>query len=158
MQANEAIIFGKTLERLRKKIMSIWYNFKDGEISRSELINKSEPIINLMKKCFSKHQHSQQRCVRTLSRKLLKHFDYLFVFIHIEGVEPTNNISEQGIRSAVQWRKLCFGNKSDAGAVLTSRLLTATRTCLLHKRNSLEYLGNVIKAYRYGTKIPSLLM
>jgi len=87
----------------------------------------------------------------------LKHFDYLFVFIYREGVEPTNNISEQGVRYAVQWRKLCFGNKSDAGAVLTSRLLTATRTCWLYKRNALEYLGNVIKAYRYGEKIPSLL-
>jgi transposase len=157
VKVTEAIIFGKTLERLRKKIMSLWYDFKDGKISRSELINKSEPFINLMKKCFFKHQHSQQRCVRTLSRKLLKHFDYLFVFIYHEGVEPTNNISEQGIRSAVQWRKLCFGNRSDAGAVLTSRLLTATRTCWLYKRSSLEYLGNVIKAYRYGTQIPSLL-
>lgn len=155
---SEAIIFGKTLERLRKRIMSLWYDFKDGKISRSELITKSEPSINLMKKCFSKHQHSQERCVRTLSRKLLKHFDYLFVFIHYEGVEPINNISEQGIRSAVQWRKLCFGNRSEAGAVLTSRLLTATRTCWRHKRNSLEYLGNVIRAYRYEEKIPSLLM
>ena len=107
-----------------------------------------------MNNCFSTHQHSQERCVRTLSRKLLKHFDYLFVFVRHEGVEPTNNISEQGIRSAVQWRKLCFGNKSDTGAVLTSRLLTATRTCWLHKQNSLEYLGNVIKAYRYGEKSP----
>jgi len=157
VKVTEAIIFGKTLARLRKKIMSLWYDFKDGTISRSELINKSEPLINLMNKCFLKHQHSQVRCVRTLSRKLLKHFDYLFVFIYHEGVEPTNNISEQGIRSAVQWRKLCFGNRSDAGAVLTSRLLTATRTCWLYKRNSLEYLGNVIKAYRYGTQIPSLL-
>jgi len=156
VDVSEAIIFGKTLERLRKKIMSLWYDFKDGTISRSELINQSEPSINLMKKCFSKHQHSQQRCVRKLSRKLLKHFDYLFVFIHHEGVEPTNNISEQGIRSAVQWRKLCFGNRSDAGAILTSRLLTATRTCWLYKRSSLEYLGNVIKAYRYDTQIPPL--
>ena len=158
VDVNEAIVFGKTLERLRKRIMSLWYDFKDEKISRSELINKSEPFINLMKKCFSKHQHSQEKCVRTLSRKLLKHFDYLFVFIYREGVEPTNNISEQGVRYAVQWRKLCFGNKSDAGAVLTSRLLTATRTCWLYKRNALEYLGNVIKAYRYGEKIPSLLL
>jgi hypothetical protein len=157
VEVKEAIIFGKTLERLRKKIMSLWYDFKDGEISRSELINKSEPFINLMKKCFIKYQHSQENCVRTLSRKLLKHFDYLFVFIRHDGVEPTNNISEQGVRSAVQWRKLCFGNRSDAGAVLTSRLLTATRTCWLYKRSSLEYLGNVIKAYRYGTQIPPLI-
>jgi hypothetical protein len=157
VEVKEAIIFGKTLERLRKKNMSLWYDFKDGEISRSELINKSEPFINLMKKCFIIYQHSQENCVRTLSRKLLKHFDYLFVFIRHDGVEPTNNISEQGVRSAVQWRKLCFGNRSDAGAVLTSRLLTATRTCWLYKRSSLEYLGNVIKAYRYGTQIPPLI-
>jgi len=157
LDESEAKIFGKTLERLRKKIMSLWYDFKNGKISRSELINKSEPFINLIKKCFSKHQHSQVKCVRSLSRKLLKNFDYLFVFIYLEGVEPTNNISEQGIRSAVQWRKLCFGNRSDAGAVLTSRLLTATRTCWLYKRSSLEYLGNVIRAYRYGTQIPSLI-
>ncbi len=154
---DKVIIFGKTLERLRKKIMSFWYDYKDGKISRLELINKSEPFIILMKKCFSKHQHSEERCVRTLSRKLLKHFDYLFTFIYREGVEPTNNISEQGIRSAVQWRKLCFGNRSDAGAVLTSRLLTATKTCWLYKRSSFDYLGSVIKAYRYGYKIPSLV-
>jgi hypothetical protein len=155
---DEAIIFGKTLERLRKKIMSFWYEYKNGKISRSELMNMSEPFINLMKKCFSRHQHSEHKCVRTLSRKLLKHFKYLFIFIYIEGVEPTNNISEQGIRSAVQWRKLCFGNRSDAGAVLTSRLLTATRTCWLYKRCSIEYLGNVIRAYRYGYDIPSLMV
>jgi hypothetical protein len=138
--------------------MSFWYEYKDGKISRLELIKKSEPFINLMKKCFSRHQHSEERCVRNLSRKLLKHFDYLFNFIRIDGVEPTNNISEQGIRSAVQWRKLCFGNRSDAGAVLTSRLLTATGTCQLYNKSSLEYLGNVIKAYRYDYDIPSLLI
>jgi transposase len=158
VDVNETIIFGKTLERLRKKIMSLWYDFKDGKISRSELINKSEPLINLLKKCFSKHQHSEQRCVRTLSRKLLKYFDYLFVFIYFDDVEPTNNISERGVRYAVQWRKLCFGNKSDDGAILTSRLLTATRTCWLYKRNSLDYIASVIHAYRYGKNIPSLLL
>lgn len=77
-----------------------------------------------------------------------------FSFSLIQGVEPKNNISEQGIRSAVQWRKLYFGNRHDTGAVLTARLLTATKTCWLQKRNSLEYPGNVIIAYRFA----SLLM
>lgn len=157
LQSTDAILFAKIIERLRKRIMAYWYNFKNGEISRLELIEKSEPIIQLMKKCFSKYEHSQERCVRRLSKKMLKHFDKLFVFIYHAGVEPTNNIAEQGIRPAVQWRKLCFGNRSEAGTVLTSRLLTATRTCWLQKRNALEYLGKVIKAYRYNTKIPSLL-
>jgi len=157
LKAIDAILFAKTIERLRERMMALWYDFKTGELSRSKLIEKSEPIIGVLKKCFSKYENSPQRCVRKLARKLLNHFDKLFVFIYYEGVEPTNNISERGIRPAVQWRKLCFGNRSDAGAVLTSRLLTATRTCWLQKRNSLEYLGKVINAYRYNGKIPSLL-
>ncbi len=158
LQSTEAILFGKTMERLRKRIMAIWYDFKDEKISRLELIEQSKPIINLIKRCFLKYEHSGEKCVRTLSRKLLKHFDKLFVFIHYEGVEPTNNIAEQGLRPAVQWRKLCFGNRSDEGAILTSRLLTAVRTCWFQKRNPLEFLGSAIKAYRYGGEIPSLLV
>lgn len=158
LQSTEAILFAKTMERLRQRIMACWYDFKNGEISRCELIETSEPIIELIKKCFSKYEGSPERCVRKLAKKMLKHFDKLFVFIYQEGVEPTNNIAEQGIRPAVQWRKLCFGNRSDTGAVLTSRLLTVTRTCWLQKRNSLEYLGKVIKSYRYNSKIPSLLV
>jgi len=157
LNSNEGIIFAKVMERLQKRIMALWYDFKQGKISRSELIEKSEPTIQLTKKCFSKYQHSEEKYVRKLPKKLLKHFDKLFVFIYHEGVEPTNNIAERGIRPAVQWRKVSFGNRSDKGAVLTSRLLTTTRTCWLQKQNPLEYLVKAIKAYRYKSKIPSLL-
>ena len=157
LQSTDGILFAKTIQRLRHRIMALWYDFKNGKISRLELIEKSEPIIQLIKKCFSKYEHSQEKYVRKLPKKLLKHFDKLFVFIYHEGVEPTNNIAEQGIRPAVQWRKLCFGNRSDNGAVLTSRLLTVVRTCWLQKRNPLEFLGIAIKAYRYGDNAPSLI-
>jgi transposase len=158
LKSTDGILFAKTMERLRGRIMALWYDFKDGKISRLELIEKSEPIIQLIKKCFSKYEHSQEKYVQKLSKNLLKHFDKLFVFIYHEGVEPTNNIAERGIRPAVQWRKLCFGNRSDNGAVLTSRLLTVVRSCWLQKRNPLEFLGITIKAYRYGDNAPSLLL
>jgi hypothetical protein len=157
LKSIDEILFAKTMERLRSRMMALWYDFKDGNISRLELIEKSEPIIQLVKMCFSKYEHSQEKYVRKLSKKFLKHLDKLFVFIYHEGVEPTNNISERGIRPAVQWRKLCFGNRSDNGAVLTSRLLTVVRTCWLQQRNPLEFLGTAIKAYRYGNNTPSLL-
>ncbi|HDZ01573.1 MAG TPA: hypothetical protein ENH52_08940, partial [Nitrospirae bacterium] len=103
------------------------------------------------------YKDSQERRVRTLSRKLLKQLDNLFPFIFHEGVEPTNNLAERGIRPAVQWRKICFGNRSDNGAVLTSRLLTATRTCWLQRRNPLEFLVDAITAFRSSIPTPSLL-
>ena len=41
-----------------------------------------------------------------------------------EGVEPTNNSAERPLRTGVQWRKICFGNRSANGELATSRLLT----------------------------------
>jgi hypothetical protein len=156
-QSQDAVLFAETMEKLRKKIMAIWYRFKKGEISRAELVKKSRPIRNAIKRSLKEYADSEERCVRTLADNLLKRFNDLFTFILHEGVEPTNNIAERGIRPAVQWRKICFGNRSDNGAVLTARLLTVTRTCWLQTRNSLEFLVEAITAHRSGKAVPSLI-
>jgi len=156
-QSDDAIAFAKTMEKLREKVMAVWYRFKKGEISRAQLIKKTKSIRNAMKRCLKHYIHSEEKCVQTLAKNLFKRFDDLFTFIFYEGVEPTNNIAERGIRPAVQWRKICFGNRSDNGAVLTSRLLTVTRTCWLQKRNPLEFLVEAINAHRSGQAAPSLI-
>jgi transposase len=156
-QSQDAMSFAETMEKLRKRIMAMWYRFKKGEISRAELVKKSWPIRNKIKRSLQEHADSKERSVRTLAKSLLNRYKDLFTFIFYEGVEPTNNIAERGIRPAVQWRKICFGNRSDNGAVLTARLLTATRTCWLQKRNSLEFLVEAITAHRAGQAPPSLI-
>jgi transposase len=42
----------------------------------------------------------------------------------VEGIEPTNNISERALRPAVIWRKLSFGTQSARG----SRFVQGRRT------------------------------
>lgn len=157
IQSEEAILFAKRMGHLIKRLMSMWYQFKDGKIPRAELIKKTVRTRNTIRQCLKDYRHSEERCVRILANNLLKRFNDLFVFIIHEGVEPTNNSSERGIRPAVQWRKICFGNRSDNGAVLTSRLLTATRTCWLQRRNPLEFLVDAITAHRIGATVPSLI-
>ncbi len=142
----DVIAFAVEMEKLRKRLMRLWFRFKEGDIDRSQLIKKSKPIRNKIKKCLEAGQGSEQRYLKVFSTKILKLYEHLFTFIFYEGVDPTNNFSERGIRPAVQWRKVCFGNRSDAGALLTSRLLTATRTCWLRKRNALEFLTSTIIA------------
>lgn len=156
-QNQDAIVFAQTMLTLRKKIMAVWYQFKAGQLSRAQLIEQAQPIIEAIEKCLKDSANSKQKCGRTLAKNLLKRFDHLFTFIFYEGVEPTNNSAERGIRPAVQWRKICFGNRSDNGAILTSRLLTVTRTCWLQKRNPLEFLVETITAHRLGIPLPSLL-
>jgi transposase len=154
---HEAIIFAETMQKLRKKMMSIWYKFKEGEIDRETLIKKTSHIRYKIIAWLKIHLGSKVKKVKSISVKLYKNKKHLFTFIFYEGVEPTNNISERGIRPAVQWRKVCFGNKSDAGAILTSRLLTVTRTCWLKGFNALEFLVKAISVFRKGLKAPSLL-
>jgi len=54
--------------------------------------------------------------VRTC-RQLLQLEPAMWLFITVEGVEPTN-AAERAIRPAVLWRRTSFGAQSQAGSVL----------------------------------------
>jgi transposase len=66
-----------------------------------------------------------------LQRRYDKHWHDLFVFLEREGVEPTNNASEQDLRNSVIHRKVTGGYRSDWGAqasmILISILTTARK-------------------------------
>ena len=149
--------FANRLHHYRRKLMKSWYCFKQGEISRADLKSRADFIAWAMRNHLERYRDCPHKKVRSMARNLLKRFDHLFTFVHYEGVEPTNNSAERGIRPAVQWRKICFGNKSDKGARITARLLTITRTCHLLKKSPLEFLMNALVAYRTGDT-PLLLM
>jgi transposase len=72
-------------------------------------------------------------------------------------MSPHNKKAEQASRPAVQWRKLCFGNQSEAGEHFTERILTATRTCQLRGKNSFHFLTDLMEAAFKGQPKPSLL-
>jgi hypothetical protein len=95
--------------------------------------------------------------VRVLATALFQHCDRLFAFLEHPGVEPTNNSAERALRHAVIWRKGSFGNQSANGEVATARLLTATRTCVIQRRNALEFLTDSVRRRRAGQPALSLL-
>ncbi len=75
----------------------------------------------------------------------------LFTFLEHEGVEPTNNSAERALRTGVQWRKICFGNRSANGEIATARLLTLAETCDLQRLNIPAYLSAAIACHRKRT-------
>jgi len=153
----EARSFSRRMEYLRKRLMALWYPVKGGRRTRKWLKRKAAPIQESFQRCLESYHDASDRKVRSFARRLLKLFPHLFTFIDHEGVEPTNNGSERGIRAAVIWRKICFGNRSDEGAIISARLLTVTRTCWVQGRNALEFLVEAITVYRNGSPAPSLL-
>jgi transposase len=81
----------------------------------------------------------------------------LWTFVHVEGVEPTNNAGERIVRPGVLWRKRSFGTDSPNGSRFVERILTAVMTLRLQKRNVLDYMTAACEAALQGKAAPSLL-
>jgi transposase len=93
---------------------------------------------------------------RQFARNLLKRWPALWTFTDTDGVEPTNNHAERGLRGAVIHRKLSLGSQSDRGERSIERLLSASITCRLRQQSLFAYLSEVITAHARGDPIPAL--
>lgn len=153
----DAVRFATWMLAEAGRMFGVWNAFLQDRIDRETLVRKTAPIRARMAHCLRQYMQSQDREVTKTAKGLLKNWDGLFTFLQLEGVEPTNNSAERAIRPAVQWRKNCYGNQSAEGELLTSRLLTVTRTCILQGRNPLNFIVDSILAFRAGTTPPSLL-
>lgn len=140
-----------------KRLFEIWHRFRGGQITRSQLIKLSVPIRSRMVLCLKNYSGSETAKVRSFAMKLLKCQDGLFTFLYHEGVEPTNNSAERGVRPAVMWRRICQGNKTEKAARITERLLTVTQTCRMQGTDPIDFLAEAILAHRKGLPAPSLL-
>jgi transposase len=148
------------------RLFRLWYRFRGDlrdrrgnpqPIDRRQLIVKSIPLQKKLFALAEAHLDDADREVRNLATALFVHFERLFTFLEEEGVEPTNNVVEQVLRTAVQWRKISFGNRSRAGEIATARLLTVAQTCKRQKRHVLGYLTDAVRCHRRQAAAPSLL-
>ncbi|MCW5979537.1 MAG: IS66 family transposase, partial [Bryobacteraceae bacterium] len=129
------------------RLFRLWHKFRGGHIDRRQLYLRSIPIQQRIFALAERHLDSPHREVRNLASALFWYNDRLFTFLDEEGVEPTNNSVERALRTGVQWRKICFGNRSAAGEFATARLLTVAETCDLQQRNTLTYLSGLDAGY-----------
>ena len=101
--------------------------------------------------------HSDHPKTAKTCAKLLRHFDSLWTFVRVRGVEPTNNPAEQVIRHGVIIRKISGGTHSEAGSRFVERILTVHATLRRQNRNILEFLREACVARLQGSAPPSLL-
>ena len=139
------------------RLFRLWHKFRGGQIDRQQLLVRSLPIQKKIFTLAEQHLNSRHREVGNLALALWEHNERLFTFLEHEGVEPTNNSAERALRTGVQWRKICFGNRSASGELATARLLTVSETCKLQQLNILGYLSVAIEAHRRHLRSATLL-
>ena len=148
---------------LDRRLFRLWYRFRGdpgargSPLTRAELIDKVIPIEKRLFALGERYLDAANADVRNLAYAFFVHNAHLFTFVHEEGVAPTNNAAERALRTAVQWRKIMFGTRSDDGERAVERLLTIVQTCHLQQLNALAYLTAAIDAHRRREAVASLL-
>src|SRR5438270_853804 len=131
--------------------------FRAGEYDRPELQRRLIPLQARLGRLLRRGQDNPDRKAAALCRQLTKWWPALWTFARVEGVEPTNNMSEHALRPAVLWRKGSFGTDSQAGSRFAERLLTVVATCRQQGRPLLDFLVGAGEAALRGSPPPSLL-
>ena len=90
-------------------------------------------------------------------RGINNHREWLWTFIEVQGIEPTNNAAERALRPAVIYRKLSFGTQSEAGSRFIERMLTVSETCRLQKRSVFQWLTAAVEANLNNQAAPPLV-
>jgi transposase len=140
-----------------ERLFALWHRFRAGEFDRQELRWRLIPLQARMGRLLRRGQDSPDRKAAGLCRELTKWWPALWTFSRVEGVEPTNNVSERALRPAVLWRKGSFGSDSAAGSRFAERLLTVVATCRQQGRSVLAFLVAAGEGALQGTAAPSLL-
>ncbi|MCU0857240.1 MAG: transposase [Pontiellaceae bacterium] len=68
----------------------------------------------------------------------------LFVFLEVNGMEPTNNHAEQALRHPVIFRKICFGNRSLEGAQHLAVNLSILGTAKRQNQDLVDLLKTIL--------------
>jgi len=149
--------FGEAGLAIAARLFAAWHAYRqDG--NRAHLREQTSPLKQELRALL---EHASRKSPKTkyhrqFANKLLKHWPALWTFTAVDGVEPTNNHAERGLRGAVIYRKLSLGSQSEQGERTIERLLSASVTCRLQRRSLFAYLTNVLTANIRGDPIPLL--
>lgn len=148
---------GRDLMRPTKEMFRHWSHCRDETIVRSEFLRLMQPIRKEIDSLLLRGVFSDNSKLKGMCKPLSDHRDWLWTFLDVDGVQPTNNASERALRPAVIWRKLSFGTQSANGSRFVETILTVVETCHQQSRNSFQYLTAAMQAHFARQQPPSLL-
>jgi transposase len=149
--------FGAEGLEVCRELFAAWDAFgSHGDHAR--LAREVAPVKQRLRALLEPHRKKStyNRRFRTFARNLLKLWSALWTFTEIEGVEPTNNRAERGLRAAVIYRKISLGSQSEAGERFAERMLSISQTCRLQGRSLFGFLVEAITASSRASPAPSL--
>ena len=148
---------GEALKRQAQQMFHWWHRVRDGTLSRSSFRSYMSPVRREVERLLEAGSTCGVPKTEGMCREILKLRQALWTFVHLDGVEPTNNTAERAIRPGVLWRKGSFGTHSAQGSRFVEAMMTVVATLTQQQRNVLEYLTAACEAALRDEPAPSLL-
>src|SRR5687768_3001101 len=152
---SEAI--GEALLEQAHQMFAWWHRVREGTLKRSTFRSYMTPLRREVERLLQAGSQCGVAKTEGTCREMLKRREALWIFVQVEGVEPTNNTAERAIRPGVQRRKGSFGTQSKDGSRFVESMMTVVATLKQQKRNVLDYLTAAHEAALRGKPAPSLL-
>jgi transposase len=148
---------GQNLLEQSNRLFHLWHQLRAGKLSRPALQKAMKPVREAVKQLLQRGTKS--RCSKTAGtcKELLGHEEWLWTFVDVEGVQPTNNEAERAERHGVLLRKTSGGTDSPQGSRFVERVLTVVDTCRRQGKKVLDYLSACIETWRQEREPPSLV-
>jgi transposase len=148
---------GEALRGHAHQMFHWWHRVRDGTLKRSSFRSYMSPMRREVERLLEAGSTCGVPKTEGVCRDILKRRQALWTFVHLEGVEPTNNAAERAIRPGVLWRKGSFGTQSAQGSRFVETMMTVVATLKQQHRNVLDYVTAACEAALCGEPAPSLL-
>lgn len=148
---------GQALLEQSNRLFHLWHLLRDGKLSRVRFQEAMMPVRAAVKAALERGKKSRCRQTAGTCKELLGHQEWLWTFVDVEGVQPTNNEAERSERHGVLLRKTSGGTDSPRGSRFVERVLTVVETCRRQGRKVLDYLSACIETWRHDRDPPCLV-
>jgi transposase len=148
---------GEALRSQARQMFHWWHRVRDGTLKRSSFRSYMTPVRREVERLLEAGSRCGVPKTAGVCRDILKRRQALWTFVHLAGVEPTNNAAERALRPGVLWRKGSFGTQSAQGSRFVEAMMTIVATLKQQHRNPLDYLTTACEATLRGESAPSLL-
>lgn len=119
-------LWAQTTQKLFRDAIHLRNRFNTGEMKSAGFLRRVSQIENQLDRLLEEELTNE--AARKLQTRFSTHRDKLLTFLNYPAVPPTNNESEQALRSSVIHRKVTNGFRSEWGAKTYAALQTIIAT------------------------------
>lgn len=138
---------GEALERKLREVCRIHGQYRDGDISWDNRNRRLGHRKRRVRDWLEDGMANGCEQLYKLCETLLDHFDNLWTFMKVRGMEPTNNLAERDMRKLVIWRKKSYGTRSDRGKRFVERITTVSQTLRRQGQNVLQFVQDAVGSF-----------